>query len=78
MPRRASWLRPSSCARAALTGICMCAGILAADVDGMRAHSTLDIDAAVCSGSSPERLAQPFTAYFADDVAEHCQVRFFV
>ena len=50
------------------------AGIASADVPGMRASFTLDIDAALCNGSGPQRLAQPFTSYFADDVSQHCQV----
>ena len=39
----------------------------------MRATFTLDIDEALCTGSGPERLAQPFAA-FSDDVAEHCEI----
>ena len=48
-------------------------GISAADVAGMRARFTLDVDAALCSGTGPERLAQPF-AEFAADVPEHCEL----
>ena len=44
------------------------------DVPGMRAKFSLEIDAALCTGSGPARLAQPFTTYFADDVGEHCDI----
>jgi hypothetical protein len=49
-------------------------GIVAADVPGMRAKFTLEIDEALCKGGAPARLAQPFTSHFADDVAEHCEI----
>ncbi len=48
-------------------------GIASADVPGMGAKFTLEVDGALCSGSGPARLAQPF-ADFADDVAEHCEI----
>jgi hypothetical protein len=48
-------------------------GIVAAEVDGMRAKFRVDVDEALCSGNGPERFAPPF-GDFADDVAEHCEV----